>query len=879
MVKFFKAQRITAKYDIDKNYVHSDKPCKNARLETRFFQDGQFLGSIRLPGVCRRMPGQKYLRDLFLDKHFIPFMIHRLSRMQTHSFRVNRDLHPISLSGADGSSLKAGRQIFFFDKDEILKKDPLNTLSARNLARITLDGLSEWTTFTETPNSQEIKNNGRENSTALVLWDFGRERCNPAEYTNAFDQVYLFRLGRRRPRRPQLDWQGNICRISARCFTLTDIARILHDNAGNSMVFFLIGRPVGPLARPDEKTFREMRRHGVRFGFPVLSRDRKKGIRDRLHDRFLHSRTIPPVSGFLSPADLIIRTTPIMTFSSLQSAVFFCQATDLMQFLPPYECRIASRRGLVRSMQVLFLQAAIEKAGFYQDISTHITVHRHRAARIVSGILLSAFRAIRAVKKDSRHGSSASWKMRIIKTCWQRCISSLTGSGFAGFGKEFIILLGSMAGFLCPCQQKAFRPRMTIPEGPIGEVGVDLINNRIIWEKGNGTERFVYITLFVGSRPCGCIGFPLYKNRLDPLLLAGRAKEEFLRWYGERFLRHMAQRLFDRSGSREWMESDRFKPQGVADVTSRPSLELILATRDRPDDLIKLLDSLMNLDLPVNLRVVDSCPSTDSTRMLCKAREIPYLLCPVPGKSRALNMGIQASSAEIVLFTDDDARVHPQWSKMLLDGFYSKDVMCVNGLVLPFQVKTLAQYLFETHMEEYKMGGLRRGFVEREFCPPFSPFRASHLGTGVNMAIRKDVFEKIGYFDPALSPGTPSRAGEEIDIYFRLIRAGHSVVYSPEAVVMHDHRESMDKLTRLMFNYGVSTGAFSMRWFLKEQSPLALFYLLRWNVLGLSYHALRSGKYYPIGLLLRESWGALTGPGFYLFSLLRQAFYNYKITK
>jgi GT2 family glycosyltransferase len=412
------------------------------------------------------------------------------------------------------------------------------------------------------------------------------------------------------------------------------------------------------------------------------------------------------------------------------------------------------------------------------------------------------------------------------------------------------------------------------PVEPMAGAEFDLGPGKIISGGIARETRFLNCRILLNQRHCGMVGLPLY-TAAPPELTASRVRAEFYRWYSPRWLRHLAQLEFDALPAVDQpVETNRPAAEENVSVDGWPRLEVILATHDRPAALVRIIDSLQALRLPIVLRVVDSNPPHSHTRDLCRARDIPYLLSPPPGKTRALNLGIRASQADILLFTDDDAVVHPEWSFHLRAGFLHPRVMGVTGLVLPLENSTPAQYYFEMHMEEYEMGGLRRGFMEREFCRPYPLYRCAHAGTGVNMAIRRAAFERIGYFAETLSPGTPCRAGEEVDIFFRLMKAGYSIIYNPRALVWHQHRRRMEELEELLFNYGVSTGSCSTRWFIREGAFRSLYYLWRWNIIGLTMQSLRNRTGYPVGLLMREVLGGLSGPLYYLKSLAQQARYT-----
>jgi glycosyltransferase involved in cell wall biosynthesis len=140
-----------------------------------------------------------------------------------------------------------------------------------------------------------------------------------------------------------------------------------------------------------------------------------------------------------------------------------------------------------------------------------------------------------------------------------------------------------------------------------------------------------------------------------------------------------------------------------------------------------------------------------------------------PGLDWARNRAIQEARGEILAFTDDDAIVDPGWVTALVRVFAEDpEVMAVTGLVVPYELETDAQHLFERY------GGFGRGYEREWHSVPRRPDRADTLyigaglyGTGANMAYRRRVFETIGAFDPALDVGTVTLGGGDLDMFFR----------------------------------------------------------------------------------------------------------------
>ena len=250
-----------------------------------------------------------------------------------------------------------------------------------------------------------------------------------------------------------------------------------------------------------------------------------------------------------------------------------------------------------------------------------------------------------------------------------------------------------------------------------------------------------------------------------------------------------------------------------------PSVTIAICTKDRPDDLAILLKSLQTSiataarrNVALEILVIDNAPSDGRTRQT--ALSFPgtrYLLEAKPGLNFARNRAVLEARGDWVAFMDDDVSADVGW----LDGFLDAavayaDAGCITGLVLPLELETDAQILFE------KGGGFRKGFlrtVHRPFSEgkPFYPCHPGPFGTGANMGVRRDVVRELGGFDDALDTGAPLPGGGDLDMFYRIIRAGHALVYEPSALVFHRHRRKMNELRRQYWSWGLGFMSFAAK--------------------------------------------------------------------
>ncbi len=297
------------------------------------------------------------------------------------------------------------------------------------------------------------------------------------------------------------------------------------------------------------------------------------------------------------------------------------------------------------------------------------------------------------------------------------------------------------------------------------------------------------------------------------------------------------------------------------------SASVVIATLDRPDDLRQCLQSLSVQQSPrrIEIVVVDNNPGSGLTASVVAAFPGVVLVNePRRGLSYARNAGIVASTGDIVIATDDDVVAPPDWVERLVTPFARKDVMVVNGNVLPFELETPAQRAFELY------GGLGRGFqrfeVNADWFESFR-FRAVptwNLGATANSAFRATIFShpQIGLMCEMLGAGMPAGVAEDTYLFYKVLKAGFTIVYEPEAYVWHKHRRTAAALRRQLYSYSKGHVAYHMLTALNDGDLRGLVRIL--YELPLMYRrrikeCLCGRRDYPLSLILLEMRGTLAG--------------------
>lgn len=301
-----------------------------------------------------------------------------------------------------------------------------------------------------------------------------------------------------------------------------------------------------------------------------------------------------------------------------------------------------------------------------------------------------------------------------------------------------------------------------------------------------------------------------------------------------------------------------------------PLVTVAVCTRDRASDLALCLDAIIKLDYSkLDILVIDNAPTTEATKeLVSQYPQVRYCCEPRPGLDWARNRAIIEAKGEIIAYTDDDVVVDSGWLRALAQVFAENpEVMAVTGLVVPYELETEAQVLFEMQ------GGFGKGFDRKWYrANPHQKLSWWYLatgnyGTGANMAYRRSVFAEVGYFDPALDVGTVTNGAGDLEMFFRIIKEGHTLVYEPKAIVRHRHRREYEKLKKQLRGNGGVFAYFvrSIQYYPDETFSffyLGLIWLLTYHLrrllLSLIYPTL-----YPRDLILAELSGCLEGLGTY----------------
>ncbi len=214
-----------------------------------------------------------------------------------------------------------------------------------------------------------------------------------------------------------------------------------------------------------------------------------------------------------------------------------------------------------------------------------------------------------------------------------------------------------------------------------------------------------------------------------------------------------------------------------------PSCTIVICTRNRPFELDRCLAAIARLSYPnFDVLVVDNASHDSQTSDIAKQWGVRYLLAPVPGLSRARNVGAHACESEIVVFVDDDAVPERDWLTALACEFEDPRMMAVAGRTLPLGTPEFPQ---ESNSEKSPQPPIQRRVLDRETPLWFEISNFGGIGRGLNMAFRRRIFDTWPGFYERLGRGTLLGGSEEHYAFFTLVDRGYRVAYTADAVAHH----------------------------------------------------------------------------------------------
>jgi GT2 family glycosyltransferase len=243
-------------------------------------------------------------------------------------------------------------------------------------------------------------------------------------------------------------------------------------------------------------------------------------------------------------------------------------------------------------------------------------------------------------------------------------------------------------------------------------------------------------------------------------------------------------------------------------VTTLPPVSVLIATYNRPEDVARCLPTILANDYP-DFEVVlgDQSPGPATVDVVAAIGDprVRVLRLAVRGKSRAVNHALPHLMGAVVAMIDDDVTVPPDWLGRAVAALLREpQPIIICGAVVPVPHDRRREVVAEhVPASVYRVRG-----------PPLFPGRLvpafEWAGIGAHFILWRADLERLGGFDEWLGVGSPLEA-EDLDLCYRALRAGLTLVHLPEPAVVHWGKRSGPAAQVLSARYGFGLGAVYMR--------------------------------------------------------------------
>jgi len=265
--------------------------------------------------------------------------------------------------------------------------------------------------------------------------------------------------------------------------------------------------------------------------------------------------------------------------------------------------------------------------------------------------------------------------------------------------------------------------------------------------------------------------------------------------------------LVDRQRRRKpafWAVKNLYDDSLPPTLSSYPKVSVIVCAYNAQRTMDQCLDSLEKLNYPNYEVIIVNDGSTDATREICEHYDSVRLINQEnKGLSAARNVGLSASTGDIIAYTDSDCMADPDWLTYLVARFQSSTFGAVGGPNLSPPDDSLVPSCVAV-----SPGAPTHVLLDDEV--------AEHI-PGCNMAFRREALEATSGFDPVFRA-----AGDDVDLCWRLQNKGYKIGFCPAAVVWHFRRNTIRDYLKQQRGYG------------KAETLLFFKHPSRFNVLGQS---------------------------------------------
>ena len=236
-------------------------------------------------------------------------------------------------------------------------------------------------------------------------------------------------------------------------------------------------------------------------------------------------------------------------------------------------------------------------------------------------------------------------------------------------------------------------------------------------------------------------------------------------------------------------------------------ISIVVAVKNEKRYIKKCIDALINQDYPTNkyeIIVVDGMSTDGTWEILGEIKKenpsIKIFRNPRENAAAGRNIGIKEARGDFIAFIDSDAVADASWLKKIEETFGRvEEATGVGGpdLLPPDSIyKSIA--IGKIMSSPLASGGGLNPSVQHIMSSGGA--WVEHIPT-CNLCLKKEVFEKVGYFDEDFVKG------QDLELNTRLVMAGYKLFHSPLIRVVHYRKRYIRTFVRQIYKWAKAKAA------------------------------------------------------------------------
>ena len=231
---------------------------------------------------------------------------------------------------------------------------------------------------------------------------------------------------------------------------------------------------------------------------------------------------------------------------------------------------------------------------------------------------------------------------------------------------------------------------------------------------------------------------------------------------------------------------------------SEIEFSVIVAVRNEKEYIERCIESLFNQDFDgkYEVIVVDGM-SDDGTYEILQELQRKYnfvlLRNPKINAAAGRNIGIKHAKGKFIAFIDGDAYAYKDWLSSIKKIFERVDTDGVGGPdLLPEDASFKSKAIGLVMTSPLARGGrfnpsTQHTMMEEERF-------VDHIPT-CNLCLKREIFDEVGLFDESFVKG------QDLELSYRIRKAGHKLFYSPSVKVVHYRKQTFRSFARQIYKW------------------------------------------------------------------------------